>query len=114
MQLIDRASKELILGDLSTVHYDKLLLANEHAQRPLDSNLGNIYQLSSPADYLDVQKAAASAKDIVIVGSTIAANEALSSLVEAYGDKKHVSMISDETVPLEKTLGKDIGNAILT
>jgi apoptosis-inducing factor 3 len=53
------------------------------------------------------------AKNIIVVGSSFAANEAVSNLAGLTKNNAKVSMICSENVPFEKILGPEIGKALL-
>ena len=81
--MIDKAKQELILNDLTTVSYDKLLIATGGSARRLTnsgSDLKNVHVLRTAQDQLTIKEAAQSAKNIVVVGGGFVGNEAVASL----------------------------------
>ena len=57
---------------------------------------------------------ASTAKNIVVVGSSFAANEALSNLANLSKNNTKISLVCSEKVPFELSLGPDIGRALST
>mmetsp|Transcript_18743 Transcript_18743/g.28771 ORF Transcript_18743/g.28771 Transcript_18743/m.28771 type:complete len:493 (-) Transcript_18743:166-1644(-) len=112
---IDKASQQVQLADGSTVSYDKLLIATGgRAFKPPTPgiDLDNVFLLRTSEDQANIKKAAANAKNIVVVGAGFIGSETVANLQKTYSGKKNVHMVCD-AVPMEKYFGYDVGAMFL-
>jgi apoptosis-inducing factor 3 len=74
-------------------------------------NLNNVYTLRNHLDLEKIKQASMSAKKIVIVGASFIGME-MSSTLKKLNPKAEIILIDSDSAPFEKTLGREIGQAI--
>jgi apoptosis-inducing factor 3 len=92
--------------------YNKLLIASGGTPKQLDipgSNLKNIFYLRSFSSSDNIIEAAKNSKQTVVIGSSFIAMESAFSLRER---DIAVTVVSPDSVPFEKSLGKEIGELL--
>ena len=107
---VDTAQNRLELSNGETLNYHKLLLATGGKPRKLDitgHELSGVFTLREWKDADAIMEACASARKAVVIGSSFIGMEVAAAL--AGGHELEVTVISPDTVPFERTLGKDIG-----
>jgi NADPH-dependent 2,4-dienoyl-CoA reductase/sulfur reductase-like enzyme/nitrite reductase/ring-hydroxylating ferredoxin subunit len=109
---LDLAAKAVVTGSGERIGYDTLLLAT--GAEPIRLNTpgfdrANVHTLRSLADSRAIIAAAQSAKRVAVIGASFIGLEAAASL-RARGLETHV--VGPETVPMEKVLGRELGEAI--
>ncbi len=115
LSLADRQLK--LAGHDEPLHYDKLLLAPGSEPNTLPKlpghDLQGVLPLRSAQDAENIRQAAATARHVVIIGSSFIGMEAAASLAaenEAADQKdRHITVIAREKEPFEKVLGAKIG-----
>ncbi len=106
---VDFSSKTISLDKGETLKYDKLLVATGGKARTLGvpgARLKNIFTLRSYDDSDEIIKASKNASQVVVVGASFIGMETAFSLTER---KLLVTVIARDSVPFEKTFGKEIG-----
>ena len=109
---IDTKSRTVVLGSGQEISYDRLLLATgaEPIRLALEGDgQSHVHYLRSLADSRGIIKAAATAKDAVVIGGSFIGLEVAASL-RARG--LHVDVVAPESVPLERVLGPALGKMI--
>jgi NADPH-dependent 2,4-dienoyl-CoA reductase/sulfur reductase-like enzyme/nitrite reductase/ring-hydroxylating ferredoxin subunit len=112
---VDTAQNRLELSNGETLNYHKLLLATGGKPRELEipgHDLNGIFMLREWKDADAIMEACASARKAVVIGSSFIGMEVAAAL--AGGHELEVTIISPDTVPFERTLGKDIGQMFQT
>ena len=61
---------------------------------------------------LAIKEACASAKKVVIIGASFIGSECAASLKQEFKDNIEIDMVDIASVPFERTLGKEVGQAI--
>ena len=109
---IDTKSKQLTLSDGRSLGYDALLLATGaepvHLKIPGD-DLPHVCYLRTLADSRRIIDEAKNAKCAVVIGSSFIGLEVAWSLRER---KLDVAVVGKGSLPLEKVLGRELGNLI--
>ncbi|PYQ26389.1 MAG: pyridine nucleotide-disulfide oxidoreductase [Acidobacteria bacterium] len=108
VESIDAQRRELRLANGETLAYDKLILATGATPRRLQSD-ARIHYLRTWPDADAIIRAAEGAKKAVIIGASFIGLETAASLRERGLD---VTVIGMEERPLEKQLGREIGDFI--
>ena len=106
---IDPAQKKVILADGDGRKFDALLLATGAEPVRLKvpgADLPHVCYLRSLSDCRAIIGKAAGAKRVVLVGASFIAMEAAASLIQR---KLQVHVVAPEAVPMEKTLGSQVG-----
>ncbi|MGB3405806.1 MAG: FAD-dependent oxidoreductase [Microcoleaceae cyanobacterium] len=106
---IDPKLKTITFEDQSKLSYDKLLVATGGKAIKLDvpgSDLENIYTLHQFNDADQILDKVDQAKQAVVVGSSFIGMEVAASLAK---QGVAVTVVSPDSVPFEKILGKDVG-----
>src|SRR5215469_1029908 len=106
---IDPAQKKVILADGDGRKFDALLLATGAEPVRLKvpgADLPHVCYLRSLSDCRAIIGKAAGAKRVVLVGASFIAMEAAASLIQR---KLQVHVVAPEAVPMEKTLGPQVG-----
>ncbi len=106
---LDSAARRVLLTDGTAVSYDALLLAPgaDPIRLPLPgAGLPHVRTLRTLADSRALVAAAATAKQVVILGASFIALEVAASL-RARG--LAVDVVAPESVPLERVLGREVG-----
>lgn len=107
--ILDAASKTVALDDGQHLVFDKVLIASGGKPRELDipgSELGNIFTLRSYRNAEQIIAAAKKAHEASVIGSSFIGMEGAYSLSEL---GIAVTVVGKDSVPFEKTLGKEIG-----
>lgn len=111
---LDVGNRRLTLASGQTLSYQALLLATGAEPRPLElpgAAAEQLCYLRSFADCRALIAKAASARCIAVVGASFIGLEVAASL-RARGIEVHV--IAPETVPMERTLGAEVGRFLQT
>ena len=111
---IEPTAKQLRLDDGSRIAFDRLLLATGASPRRLDipgSDLAGIHYLRSLEDADGIREAARTADRVVVVGGGWIGAEVAASLRQL---GLPVAMIAEESVPLERVLGAQVGGVYRT
>ena len=107
---IDLARQELHLEGQAPLRYDQLLLAPGGTPNRLPKlpghDLAGVLPLRTQADAAALLAATASAKQVVVIGSSFIGMEAASSLM---AEGRQVTVVAQEKVPFERILGPEIG-----
>ncbi|HZE21344.1 MAG TPA: FAD-dependent oxidoreductase, partial [Desulfobaccales bacterium] len=109
---VDPALKTVTLADRSTLKYDALLLAPGGIPRTLDlqgAQQPNVFTLRSADDADAIITAAGQASRVVAVGAGFISMETAAALTKR-GLK--VTVVGSGTVPLERQLGREIGELL--
>ena len=109
---INNKEKKIVFEKGEDLSFTRLLIATGAVPRELKvqgANLKNIFYLRSFDNSDNIIAAAKNSKEAVIIGSSFIGMESASSLTER-GIK--VTVISQDDVPYEKTLGKEIGELL--
>jgi 3-phenylpropionate/trans-cinnamate dioxygenase ferredoxin reductase component len=109
VEAIDPRAMHLRLDDGLHLEYDRLLLATGASPRRLQipgSDLAGVHYLRSLDDADALRRAAAQAHRAVVVGGGWIGAEATASLRQL---GLSVAMIAEESVPLERVLGAELG-----
>lgn len=109
---IDLAQKRVALADGSTRNYDSLLITTGAEPRTLDVpgiELKHVHLLRSLADSRTIIRAAESARNAVVIGASFIGLEVAASLRER---GLNVSVAAPDETPLERVMGKEIGEMI--
>ncbi len=109
---IDVASREIVLGEASTVPYDRLLIATgaEPVRLPLPGmDSPHVHTLRSLADSRAIIARAKSARRAVVMGASFIGLEVAASL-RARGIEVHV--VAPEARPMERILGREMGDFV--
>ncbi|MEO6908562.1 MAG: FAD-dependent oxidoreductase [Abditibacteriaceae bacterium] len=107
---VEPAQNRLQLSSGETLNYHKLLLATGGKPRELDipgHDLNGVFTLRQWKDADAIMEACTSARKAVVIGSSFIGMEVAAAL--AGGHELEVTVISPDTVPFERTLGKEIG-----
>src|SRR6266496_3229129 len=109
---IDAKAKRLMLPNDRSLGYGALLLATGstpvHLNIPGD-DLPHVYYLRTLADSRRIIEKAKHAKRAVVIGASFIGLEVAASLRER---KVEVAVVGKESLPLEKGLGRELGNLI--
>ena len=109
-QKIDAKARTVRLSDGSTRSYEVLLIATGATPIHLDvPGSDRVSYLRTLGDCRGIIEKAGNAKSAVVIGGSFIGLETAASLV-ARGLKVHV--VAPETLPLERTLGAELGNLI--
>lgn len=106
---VDPSQKSITFVDHSTLSYDSLLLVTGGKPRFLrvpGAELENIFTLQSYKDAEQIIAAAKPGSQVVVIGSSFIGMEAAASLRER---QLTVTVVSPDSVPLEKILGAELG-----
>lgn len=106
---VDASDKTVAFHDGSALPYDKLLLATGSTPRRLNipgASLANISTLRNPDDANLIKSMAQDGSRLVIIGASFIGMETAASLAER---DISLTIIAPESVPFERTLGKEIG-----
>lgn len=109
---IDVANQRLRVASGADLEYDTLLLATgaEPVRLSLTGfDLPHVYYLRSLADSRAIANAAASAKRAVVIGASFIGLEVAASLCTR---KLEVHVVAPEAIPMERILGREIGEII--
>jgi NADH dehydrogenase FAD-containing subunit/nitrite reductase/ring-hydroxylating ferredoxin subunit len=111
---IDNKGKKIQLEGGQEIQYDKLLIAA--GGKPLNPKFkgqetNTVLTLRTYTDLEEINKAAANAKNIAIVGGSFIGMEAASLLKKAYKDS-NITVIDLTATPFFQTLGHEVGNAL--
>ena len=109
VKAIEPTAKQLRLDDGSRITFDRLLLATGASPRRLDipgSDLAGVHYLRSLEDADGIREAALTADRVVVVGGGWIGAEVAASLRQL---RLPVAMIAEESVPLERVLGAEVG-----
>lgn len=109
VERVNISTKTITFTNNETLNYDKILLASGSFPNTLSVkgiNLKNIYTLRSFNDADEIISSLQETSRAVIIGSSFIGMEAAHSLRER---KLKVEVVSQDEVPFEKTLGKEIG-----
>ena len=104
--------KKVILRNGKKIFYDKLCIAtgcDAWAPPCPGLDLPNVFPLRTNKDQTKIKEACKGAKNIVIIGASFIGSECAASLKAHYKDAVNICMINGESVPFERTLGKEIG-----
>ena len=109
---IDAKRKQVTLSDGRSLGYDALLLAT--GAKPVrlavpGSDLPHVCYLRTLADSRRIIEKAKDAKRAVVIGASFIGLEVAASLRER---KVEVAVVGKESLPLEKVLGRELGNLI--
>lgn len=110
---IETAQNRLDLSNGETLNYHKLLLATGGKPRRLEvpgNHLKGVFLLREWKDADAILEATASARNAVVIGSSFIGMEAAASL--ASGHELQVTVISHDSLPFERILGKEIGQML--
>ena len=111
---IDTAARKLAFADGGSVGFDRLLIATgaEPVRLPIPgADLGHVFTLRSLADSRALGAAAAQAKSAVILGAGFIGLEVAAALRQR-GLVVHVVSLDER--PLERVLGRELGDCIRT
>jgi 3-phenylpropionate/trans-cinnamate dioxygenase ferredoxin reductase subunit len=109
VQAIEPTANQLLLEDGSRVAFDRLLLATGASSRRLDipgNDLAGVHYLRTLADADAIRSAALGAHRAVVVGGGWIGAEVTASFRQL---GLPVAMIAEESVPLERVLGAEVG-----
>jgi 3-phenylpropionate/trans-cinnamate dioxygenase ferredoxin reductase subunit len=109
VRAIEPAAKQLLLEDGSRVAFDRLLLATGASSRRLDvpgHDLPSVHYLRTLADADAIRRAALGTHRAVVVGGGWIGAEVAASIRQL---GLPVAMIAEESVPLERVLGAEVG-----
>jgi apoptosis-inducing factor 3 len=110
VQAIDARAKSIELSDGHHREFDALLLATGGKPVRLEvpgADLPNVLYLRSLSDCRAIIDRASKAKQVVLVGASFIAMEVAASLIQR---KLEVHVVAPEAVPMERTLGPQVGN----
>ncbi len=108
-----RDEKRVMLTGGETLPYDRLLLAPGAAPKPIDvpgGDLPHVRLLRSAADARSLLQALGPGQTVVVVGGSFIATEAAASLRDR---KLDVHLVSPESHPLEKALGRALSDLVV-
>lgn len=113
---VNSDEKKVILHSGKHIKYDKLCVATgSDVFKPpipgIDSK--NVHFVRTDKDQLAIKEKAASAKSIVVVGSSFIGSEAAASLAMKWGKEKEIHMICEHEVPFKLQLGEKVGEMML-
>lgn len=111
---LDKAASTVHLRSGKSFKYDAILIATGGDARTLPCeghDLPNIFALRVPSDSEGIHKAAAEAKNVVIIGSSFIGMEAAACLKSRKNIEKIV-VVGMEKVPFERVLGEQVGGAL--
>ena len=106
---IDPRAQSIELSDGHQRKYDALLLATGGTPVRLEvpgARSPHVYYLRSLSDCRAIIRRAAAAKSVVLVGASFIAMEVAASLIQR---KLEVHVVAPEAVPMERTLGPQVG-----
>jgi NADPH-dependent 2,4-dienoyl-CoA reductase/sulfur reductase-like enzyme/nitrite reductase/ring-hydroxylating ferredoxin subunit len=109
---IDVSAKTVVLGDGSTVTYDRLLLATgaEPVRLPLPGmELPNVYTLRTLADCRAIIAQAKQSRRAVVIGASFIGLEVAASL---RAREIEVHVVAPERRPMERILGPEMGDFV--
>ena len=119
---VNTKQKKVITVRGKHIYYDKLLIASgtkvwsppiqglEVTRRSVDPK--NIFFLRTQKHMLAIKEACANAKKVVIIGASFIGSECAASLKQEFKDNIEIDMVDIANVPFERTLGKEVGQAI--
>jgi NADPH-dependent 2,4-dienoyl-CoA reductase/sulfur reductase-like enzyme/nitrite reductase/ring-hydroxylating ferredoxin subunit len=111
---LDKELHTLTLASGKTIAYDAVLIATGGDARTLPCeghDLPNIFALRVPSDSEGINKASATAKNVVIIGSSFIGMEAAACL-KAKKNIEKIVVVGMEKVPFERVLGEQVGAAL--
>jgi NADPH-dependent 2,4-dienoyl-CoA reductase/sulfur reductase-like enzyme/nitrite reductase/ring-hydroxylating ferredoxin subunit len=106
---VDASDKAIVFNDGSSLSYDKLLLTTGARPRRLNvpgAELQNIFTLRSLNDADQIKAAAEKASRAVVIGASFMGMETAASMTEC---GLSVTIVAPESIPFERTLGREIG-----
>ena len=109
---VDIENKKVAFQKGSSLKYDKLLLAMGSIPRLLDvpgASLENISTLRNPDNANLIKSMTKEGSRIVIMGSSFIGMETAASLIGKKLPNLSITIVALDSVPFEKTLGKEIG-----
>jgi NADPH-dependent 2,4-dienoyl-CoA reductase/sulfur reductase-like enzyme/nitrite reductase/ring-hydroxylating ferredoxin subunit len=108
---IDRAASHIVLSDDSRREYGALLIATGASpiRLPAGADGGRVMYLRTLADSRAIIAAAAKAKTAVVIGASFIGLEVAASL---RARKVEVHVVAPESLPLERVLGKELGEFV--
>jgi NADPH-dependent 2,4-dienoyl-CoA reductase/sulfur reductase-like enzyme/nitrite reductase/ring-hydroxylating ferredoxin subunit len=109
---INTSSKTIIFGYGESLTYDALLVATGGKPLELDipgAGLENVFTLRSPEDAGRIMDAAGRSSEVVVVGTGFIGMETAASLRKR---GLAVTVVGPGSVPLEKTLGPEVGGML--
>lgn len=112
---VDTRRKQIILKSGEELSYDKLCIATGGRPKPLQvpgSDANNVFMIRSAKDQLAIKEAAASKKNIVVLGGSFIASESAASLKFKYKDETQVHLVTRQENPMETVLGKEVSSIL--
>lgn len=109
---LDPATRTIRFDDSTRLHYNSVLIATGAIPKRLNvpgSDKKNIFTLRSFDDASDLVQAIDTSKKILVVGSGFIGMEVASGLSDR---GLEVTVVSLESVPMEKTFGREIGKML--
>eukprot|EP00744_Colponema_vietnamica_P004209 GILI01006321.1.p1 GENE.GILI01006321.1~~GILI01006321.1.p1 ORF type:complete len:644 (-),score=270.29 GILI01006321.1:147-2021(-) len=109
---VDTSGKQVVLANGQALSYDAVLVATGGAARRLPvpgMNLKNVYTVRKAEDAQNVVAVAASAKKVVIIGSSFIGMETAAAIKRLSKGAVEVHVIGKEAVPFTRVFGERIG-----